>query len=69
MRSAAPASGFPVSTVIFLYELTAPQAGYVRSLNSAPVYMARPVEADFLAFIYLYDPTILDNQGYCSETD
>ena len=41
----------------------------VDRLNAASVDMPRPVKADLLIFIYLDDPTILDNQSNRPEAD
>jgi hypothetical protein len=55
-----------VNEIIFYKK---PQKPISNLLNTASVNMTRSVEADFLIFIHLYDPTILDYQGYSPETD
>jgi hypothetical protein len=84
LRQAAPASGFPVSSVFSIRNGFSPykqdkcvneinfskEAKLISNLlNTTPVNMPRPVQADFLIFVYLYDPTILDHQGNCPETN
>ena len=56
----APASGFPVSTVVL---------NLLLRLRSASVDMPLTVQTDLLILAKLYAPAILDYHGNCSETD
>jgi hypothetical protein len=68
--NSSPASGFPVSSVLIcIYDDATPKTGFMCYLNTASVDMSLSVQTDLFVLIHLYDPTILDYQGNCPETD